>query len=73
MNEFENGNCIFRENDSALFKKIIMSALLEKLKLTFDKISEEEYLDYKLNNVVTENILIVKEIMKKSNYDILKK
>ena len=70
--EFKDGNFIFTENDPNIFKKIIISALLEKLKTTSNKISDEDYLNYKLNAVMTENILIVNEIMKKSNYDFLK-
>ena len=69
--EFKDGNFIFTENDPNIFKKIIISALLEKLKTTSSKISDEDYLNYKLNGIMTENILITQEIMKKSNYKIL--
>ena len=69
--EFEDGKYLFREDDPKLFKKIILSSLLDKLKKITENITAAEYLDYRLNNVVSENILIYKEIMKKSNYEIL--
>lgn len=64
----ENKEFLFFEEDPKLFKKIILSALLEKLKRTIDKITDEEYLNYRLNNVKSQNIIIWSEIMRKENY-----
>lgn len=67
-----NGNYEYNINDPKLFEKIILSSLLERLKRVMNDITDDDIKNFHEKNIMTNNIIIAREILNKKNYEFLK-